>query len=877
MADQEILVGPNQFMLVQRGNSGTVETNVGPLLLTLSGQDRAVIFDADRKEFVPSQTMAQALKRCLVIPQGWYANLYNPATDGFHPKARSGGETELSIGEKVVLKGPETFALWPGQFVDLRKGHQLRSNQFLVTRVYDAEAAVENWGEAVLEKAGDSGGGDGNSGDGDKKAAKKTAKKAPASTKKLELTTGDIRIIRGTDVRFYIPPTGIEVLPVTGEDGQPVLDDGGRPQYVHRAVTLTAMQYCKLQDENGTERIIGGPEVVFPEPTETFVINRKPVRRDDTRVFAKTELTEKMGLHVKVSMPYEAGSDQFTEGQELFITGADQPVYTPRPEHEPVLYDGRHIHYGVAIPEGKARYVMHRIKGNIDMEKGEQVLLLDPRERVFVRRVLDAATCAMWYPSNEEAANYNAQLAEIMEDSGTRHVTDRDYRSRTGLVSSSKGLVSRGAAPAYVEDEEIRGSGQAAGDRRRALKRQTGFTSPRAISFEDTKYDGAPEIQPWTGYAVMVVRHKSDGETPDTRVVNGPANVLMGFNEELQILSLSRSMPKTDKDTLRTVYLQTRNNVVSDVVEVLTKDLCRVRLQVRYRINFEGETQDEMKKWFEVENYVQLACDHLRSLLRNAAKNHSVQDFFTDAADIVRDAILGEKPASGERDGRDFSENNMRVYDVDVLDATIGDPSVAGMLQQAHQASVSDAITLTRETEQLSATKKLEDLRRQMAEEQHATKMENLELKSELSKRQHADSMRLAADGVELDRVELDAELAKQEGYKTLSEEELARQKAKDEQVLAVQTAQQELLLSRHQAEVTGFVSRAEAISTHFTEALTTFSQNEMAAQLTKALAPMSYLGGGSVTEIAHKVFNGTPIMAALNRLGLPASDGDQL
>ena len=61
----------------------------------------------------------------------------------------------------------------------------------------------------------------------------------------------------------------------------------------------------------------------------------------------------------------------------------------------------------------------------------------------------------------------------------------------------------------------------------------------------------------------------------------------------------------------------------------------------KMRVGFEGEPQ----RWFEVEDYVQLLCDHVRSLLRAAVKRRSIDDVYANVVEVVRDGpqvVLGE-------------------------------------------------------------------------------------------------------------------------------------------------------------------------------------------------------------------------------------------
>src|SRR5262249_28732531 len=144
--------------------------------------------------------------------------------------------------------------------------------------------------------------------------------------------------------------------------------------------------------------------------TETFV------ERDGARKFRAIELNENSGIYVKVIAPYtEEDGTARRVGDELFITGREQMIYFPRPEHAAVRYGNQSIHDAVAIPAGEARYVLDRQSGNIRLERGPRIFLPDPRREVIVRRVLDRRQVEQWFPGNAEALRYNEKLAAMRE------------------------------------------------------------------------------------------------------------------------------------------------------------------------------------------------------------------------------------------------------------------------------------------------------------------------------------------------------------------------------------------------------------------------------------------------------------------------------
>jgi hypothetical protein len=59
---------------------------------------------------------------------------------------------DMEIGKKINIRGPVSFALYPGQMAKVIRGHALRTNQYLLARVYEADAANHNQGEVIDAK-----------------------------------------------------------------------------------------------------------------------------------------------------------------------------------------------------------------------------------------------------------------------------------------------------------------------------------------------------------------------------------------------------------------------------------------------------------------------------------------------------------------------------------------------------------------------------------------------------------------------------------------------------------------------------------------------------------------------------------------------------
>lgn len=805
--ERDLILAPNEYAFILDETKGNVINYVGPHKTSLANTDQPVTFNDETKRFERCN-LEQAIQAFAIAPEGWYIVLKNPPQDGKPPKTGAANNLpDLNIGRKVNIPGPVSFAPWPGQMVRVLQGHRLRSNQYLLVRVYDEEAARLNWGKAVIKP---------------QTSGEKAEPQPTESADVPDLTMGKLLVIKGTEVSFYIPPTGVEV----------VRDESG--DYVRQAVTLERLEYCILLDEDGNKRYIIGPAVVFPKPTETFI------DKHNSRKFKAIELNEISGLYIKVIAPYEENGQQYKVGEELFITGKDQMIYFPRPEHAIVRYGSDEVNYAVAIPAGEARYVLDRLSGQIILARGPAMFLPDPRRQVIVRRVLEPRLVEMWFPGNQEAQEYNRRMmAGTKRERGEEFVRDQDARE----ILQSKSLPQKIKAPAAPEEF--------AGDE---FNRRQSFSQPRTITL-DTKYEGAVTINVWTGYAVQVV-----SKTGQRKVIVGPQTYLLEYDELLESLELSTGTPKTDEKLFKTVYLRVLHNKVSDIVEAETRDFCPVQVRLSYRVNFDGAPE----KWFNVENYVKFLTEHMRSLLRYAMRTYSTEEFYTNATRIIRDTILGTPGENNKRAGRNFEENGMHIYDVEVLDVAILDKTISGLLINSQRAAVQQTLELAAEQRNLDATEQKEKMKQKAAEAESATKSLLVDLRQvEVQKQLELNLSQIEANA-KSSRQKLDSQWAEQGVLDQISTAELARKKASMEQELDVarQRMLQEIEILRADVEAT--VNKAGAVSPQLIAALQAFSDRALAERMATSMAPLSILGGKSVADVFSQLLKGTVLEKVL-------------
>ncbi|PRP94790.1 Shoulder domain protein [Enhygromyxa salina] len=809
--ERDLILAPNEYAFIADETKGNINAYIGPYKTSLANTDQPVVFNPESKRFERCSLEA-ATRAFAVAPAGWYLVLKNPAKDGTHPKTGAiNNLIELEIGRKVNRPGPAAFALWPGQMVRTIQGHNLRSNQYLIVRVYDEEAAKANWKNAVIKPKAAGG-------------EEASAAEVPSAAELTpDLTMGQQLVIKGTDVSFYIPSTGIEVVP----------DESG--EYVRDAVTLERLEYCILLDEDGNKSYLQGPAVVFPSPTETFV------ERGGANKYRAIELNENSGIYVKVIAPYrdDPKGDQpgvsHDVGDELFITGKDQMIYFPRPEHAAIKYGDHTISYAVAIPAGEARYVLDRNTGHIRLERGPSIFLPDPRREVIVRRILDPRHVQLWFPGNEEALAHNRRLAAVQGGK-------RDFVEDAELEESSstkKGKRRKEVSDEYAGDDFNRG--------------QT-YTPPRTITL-DTRYDGAVSVGVWTGYAVLVV-----SKTGERKVIVGPSTYMLEYDEVLQAAELSTGTPKSDDRLARTVYLRVLYNKVSDVVEAETADLVQVRVRLSYRVNFEGDPQH----WFNVENYVKFLTEHLRSLLRAAIKQRTVQSFHPQVARDVRDVVLGPQGEDGKRPGRRFEENGMRIYDVEVLDVEIGDDAIEKLLIEAQHAVVEQTLTLEGDRRRLEQTRERETIKQEIDAIEATTKQKRLGLqRSEVEALHGFDLAKIEAE-LDSRKRRLEAERAEQESVDAVHDAKLARDRRSSTLDLETSDKQLAMRLRELEAEVKAVADKAQAISPDLIAALQAFGDQALAEKMAQSMAPLAILGGESVAEVLARLLQGTKLARVL-------------
>lgn len=334
--ERDILVAANEYAYVQDLTKGDIVLYVGPTKISLSNTERIVELRGSRFMPVRADDASFGVSAFVAASSSQYIVLDNPAAGAGGPSGAqaakpirgSNANVELLVGRRVVVPGPATFPLWPGQRAQVIDGHPLREDEYLVVRYYDQ---VEDDPHPI----------------------------------------GAEIVVRGSDVSFYVPRTGLEVLPL------PYVEDGShRETYVRKAWR-------------------------FPRPG---------------------------GLHIRVTKPIVVGEGEslppgeYAAGTDVFLK--DRDGYFFPSEKVEVL--------GVVLPvpiaEKEAIHVRDLATGRIATVAGPCNYLPDPTREQIVQRDLDEERARLYGIADRDEPDSRRAAAVYVPPSFAVLVTGKTRR-----------------------------------------------------------------------------------------------------------------------------------------------------------------------------------------------------------------------------------------------------------------------------------------------------------------------------------------------------------------------------------------------------------------------------------------------------------------
>lgn len=930
---RKIPVTERQFLWVQDDDKGEVTLHVGPTMVSPTAADRVVIDDGEGgfREDVTGKPQSM-----VELGDNQYAVMFNPLLEndgGPNGRFKSGRNESrpLRNGTRSMIPGPCSFYLKPGQRVDVRDAHELASNQYLVVKVYGEVDRSAPYYEVTARSAGIT------------RATAENVDEAPAvrlgELKAVELKRGQLIVIRGLDTQFYIPPTGVDIVPDTSVD-----DTGAAINAATARQLLAQMQPepSPAPDMGRRDEVAIGDDLEEMQAQEEGAL-RGPSRRQLPNAYVDQSARarhRKLQAQAPGQAPMPAASPApamelaraFAAPQAAMAQQAPQvnlaeilSSATIRRALEKEARQARLIRRAVVLGE-KEYCVIIDADGKREIKVGPARVFPGPYDTFMTigsrQRVYDAYELlpqrAIWlrviaaitkqdlasklprgfslekddyYPGDEVLLTgvstffFPFNEIEVLAPETGEAVVGNDH---TRVFIEALGIDQKSGI--YVRD-------LASGEARLVRGQQSYLVDPRkevqitrtvpaddwnlwVAANEPHKRTHGAVTTPWAlsvvvpnNFAVLVTSANA------RRLVQGPCVALLGYEESLSSVLLSTGTPKSDDAPLKTCFLRTVGNRVSDMINVETVDFVRISIHVSYSVTFLPEHKDS---WFNHENYIQVMVDHLRSIVRGRCRTLSLSALWPQIPALCRDVILGERKEGG-RPGRLFPENGTVVTEVEVLSAVIADKEVATLMQRVQTESVTLAIgdrkaqeilasaklraTIDLETQRLDEearvrVAKLNELTRRLAHDAGLAEVRESEIlaKERQTLTDTREALALSAR-VEREAAEKAAELK-------LVEEDAKVRAAATKLLSSVNLETQsrlrdlEVLLINAQSAAT--VAERNAVQRQLVEALTALGDKIMLGEVAQNMNLVSLFKGKDVGAILADVLGGTKLAPTL-------------
>ncbi|MEA1926377.1 MAG: hypothetical protein U9M90_04040 [Patescibacteria group bacterium] len=676
-----------QYAFAVQKKDGQLCVFIGPDPLTETMEDLIPLVSADREssdELTQTDSIYSAIQEFIRVQQDEYVVVHNPSIsfsedypNGGHQSKRNDMK-DLVIGRKKVITAGH-FPLWPRQWIERREIHHLSANQYLMvevestdvdvnapyynltvrcanieTAIIDESVAAE--AEKEVKKVTDI-----SSGETTGEIAKKSEELGGEESKPPEPDDKELAPSEESPVesalelgqRIIIPGNLTPVyIPPTGIEI--VRDDAGL--VVRDTVVLGPTEFCVIRNKAGEPEVYEGPGRVFPGPYDVF-----ETEGSRNRVYDAYHIRPDRGILLRTvtDILAEKLCDQLPKGIEKL----EKADYHKGDEIFLSGFDAYVVpssSFEIINPDTRQPHI-----GNDHSNIYVQAIGIDQKSGVYVADV---------NTGNVELVRGKKKL--LLDPRRSKHVERRVPAHLWNL------MIGKGEPHKKVDeyDDEI-------------------VTTPWALSISIPNNE-----------AVLVT--SKDGR----RSVMGPCLELLDYEEVLEILTLSQGKEKTDEHQLETCFLRVTGNRVTDLVKLKTSDRIAVNVRLEYGVQFEGETDEDREKWFNHKDYVMLLCTNLRSRLRAAAHMISLTELDRVLPEFVRDTILGKKGEEEHRPGLLFSENNMRVEEVEVLTYTIEDEEIAYSISEASTKVVTRLVEDAAKEAELASEEKRAGIGEKMAE-----------------------------------------------------------------------------------------------------------------------------------------------------------------
>ncbi|MBX3467769.1 MAG: hypothetical protein KF878_12870 [Planctomycetes bacterium] len=906
---RKIPVTERQFLWVQDDDKGEVVLHVGPTMVSPTAADRVVIDDG-AGGFV--EDVSGQPQRMIEVGDTQYAVITNPLVEGADPAFPNGkfkaGRNEarpLRNGTRAMLPGPTSFYLRPGQQCEVRDAHELASNQYLVVKVYGEVDAAAPYHDITVRSAAIT------TFTAEPLGAAQATAAGAAGPAPAALRRGQLIVIRGLDTQLYIPPTGVDIVPDTTVDGAAVGADAARqllaqlraappppapapalaaeelqddetpaPQQKAAPPGRAARRDAYVEQAARTRHRVGGGGAAGPAPQQQLVqalMHQPEVRRALEREARQARLVREavvLGEKEYCVVIDADGKRNVRRGPARVFPGPYDTFMSEGSRER--VYDAyellptRALWLRVITPIGREE-LQRRLPPGFQLERPRY----EPGDEILLTGV-----STFFFPFNEiEVLSPVTGLAVVGNDHSKVFIEAIGIDQKSGIyvrdLTTGEARLVRGKTSYLVHPgKEVHIT------RTVPAEDWNRWVAPG----EPHKEAPAPVTTPWA-LSIVVPHNQACMATSASghRVIEGPCVELLEYEETLTALSLSTGTPKSDDATIRTCFLRTVGNRVSDVIRVQSADFVEIDVRVSCNVTFIPEWKD---RWFNHENYVQVLCEHLRSLVRSRCRALQLAELWPQLTSVIRDVVLGDRVEGEGRPGRLFKDNGMLVTEVEVLTAEILDPQIAALYHSVQRQIVSLQIG-DREAQAQLASSRLRDevekerqaLERAAAQRAAALKdvVRGLAQQAALAEVENGAQVAIAraeADGAR-EMATTKAALARQQEQQAVerdlrarrAEAEAAARRLEEAQALEAEAARHKLRVQLIEARSAASVAERQAVQRHLVEALTALGDKALLTEAARNMNLVSLFKGKDVMTLLGEVLNGTRVMDTVRKL----------
>jgi hypothetical protein len=842
----------------------------------------------DGKKFVDVDDLAACIKQFVKATEIQYVILKNPLKT---TREMTKGKNEfqpLDTGVTQILHGPTEFPLWPGQEAEVVDGHRLAEDEYLnimVTGPISEDDAKklwpiveEDWLEgqnqqpspkepALLPASEEPAGGEAGENKDEGESSKETNPPAPPSPPATTMDNdqnfvdkfpmGAKFVVRGTRTKLFMPPTGIEVIPVEEKI----------------AVTKTATNALKRprdsrpRDDIDTARHLEITKAKLAEIKGKFLsmyrdhvgedeLDRRQAERILEHLFSRQNIPQRyifdystmlQALNKEHILNLDEFDTAVDETLDKYIATLEKEIKLLKGSQEMPLTTDNYIRKGIPLEADEYAMLMNRI-GRKSIVYGpttvvpcidqEFIINQESGTPVFKGIPIDIKSGVLLQTNTKMTVKQAKQRVPFVQILGD--LNDKEELApgtllvvwkRETCVFPADGIdivekfeavhIPAGKAK-YLQNMEtgkvqvVKGEKMYLPDPRREQFVQRNLTQKEIqLWFLGEEYDPAfvPCIKVPQGTAAKIQGFDSQGKTTQ-EVIEGFDIVFLAWDQQLAVLKVSASdfgEPKTHRGSKDICFLWTQGNVINDTAANLrSRDDCKFSLSYALTVDFQENKQDD---WFAVDDYVGLVCEEVRSILRGIFLRGAIHEISTDYVDVARDAILGIKKENEEdRPGRDFKRCGAKVVEVNVISFNLDDDKLAGRLNQVQQASLEESlqtkqakVKLEGALARLDITAKERSAKANDDEEERKLRLETTQAKAELDKKILDIDAELAKKRIAVSKEEREL---RQEEDMALREFKASEDKAKTESKKTIANLEKEIAT----LECAAAISRLEPV-----------------------------------------------------------------